>query len=68
MTSLYSSKGIIEAFNHIDGRKTIADIRDAVEAELWSEGYSARHSLSLEELKSYLRLLHDAQVIDMKKN
>lgn len=67
ITQLYSSKGIIETFNYIDGRNTIAAIHEAVEAELWSEGYSASHMLSIEELRGYLRLLQDAGVIDIKK-
>ena len=65
-TQLYSSRGIIEAFNLIDGRNTIADLHDAVQAGMWSEGNSVRHLLSIEELRSYIRLLQDAEVIAIK--
>jgi hypothetical protein len=62
----YGNVGYYETLNFINGQNTIADIYRAVQAELWSEDYPAFHSLTLEETTSYLQMLSDAQVIDLK--
>jgi N-glycosylase/DNA lyase len=59
----YGNVGYYETLNHIDGHNTIADIFNAVQAELWSEGYAAYHFLTFQETVQYLRMLKDAQVI-----
>jgi len=63
----YGNAGYYETLNYIDGQNTVADIYQAVQAELWSGDYSAYHYLSIEEMTAYLRLLKDARVIDFKK-
>lgn len=63
----YGNAGYYETLNYIDGQNTVADIYQAVQAELWSGNYSAYHYLSIEEMTAYLRLLKDARVIDFKK-
>jgi hypothetical protein len=63
----YGNVGYYETLNYIDGKNTVADIFDAVQAELWSGGYSASHHLSFEEMSNYLRMLKDAQVINFRK-
>ncbi len=63
---LFSNKSIHETFNYIDGRNTLADIYEAIQAEHWSEGYSARHSLTFEQMSDYIRLLKDTLIIDFK--
>jgi hypothetical protein len=59
----YGNVGTYETLNHIDGHNTIADIFNAVQAELWSEGYAAYHFLTFQETVQYLRMLKDARVI-----
>jgi hypothetical protein len=63
---LFSNRSIHETFNYIDGRNTLADIYEATQAEHWSEGYSARHSLTFEQMSDYIRLLKDTEIIDFK--
>jgi len=63
----YGNVGYYETLNYIDGQNSIADIFEAVQAELWSKDYSKPHFLTFEEMSSYLRMLKDAQVIDFKK-
>lgn len=63
----YGHVGYYETLNYIDGQNTVADIYEALQAELWSEDYSPGHDLSFEEMSDYLRLLADAQVIELKK-
>ena len=62
----YGNVGYYEALNYIDGKNTIADIYDALQAELWSEDYSAEHVLAPEELTNYLEMLKDAGVIEFR--
>lgn len=62
------NKALQESFNYIDGRRTIADIFEAVQAELWSSGYPASLSYyaSFEEMTNYFQLLKDAGVIEFR--
>lgn len=62
----YGSAGYYETLNYIDGKRSIRDIYEAVQAELWSGDYSPAHSLSLEETAEYMRLLKDARVIGLR--
>jgi len=66
LDTLFNNKSIHETFNYIDGRNTLADIYEAIQAERWSEGYSARQSLTFEQMSDYIRLLKDSQIIDFK--
>jgi hypothetical protein len=60
----YGNVGYYETLNFIDGRNTVPEIYKAIQSELWSEDYSPYHSLSFEEMVSYISLLKDAKVID----
>ncbi len=63
----YGNVGYYETLNYVDGRNSLEDVYQAVQAELWSEDYSADHSLSFEETSEYLQMLKDAGVLDLKK-
>ncbi len=63
----YGNVGYYETLNYVDGRNSLEDIYRAVQAELWSEDYSADHSLSFEETAAYIQMLKDAGVLDLKK-
>ena len=59
----YGNVGYYEALNYIDGKNTVADIYEAIQAELWSRDYSAYHYLTFEEMTNFFRMLRDAGVI-----
>ena len=63
----YGHVGYTEAQNFIDGRRSVLGIFQAVDAELWSEGYPAAHAVTLREVASYMRMLEAAKVITMEK-
>jgi hypothetical protein len=63
----YGHVGYTEAHNFIDGQRSILEIHQAVESELWSEGYPAAHGISLREVASYMRMLEAAKVITLEK-
>jgi aminopeptidase YwaD len=60
----YGHVGYYETLNYIDGQNSIADIYQAVQAELLSGGYSSYHQMSFEEMSNFMRLLKDGRVID----
>lgn len=57
------SRGLLESFNFIDGTRSLADIYEAVQSELWSSEYSIKDSFSPDLMSSYFQLLKDALVI-----
>ena len=61
----YGHVGYAEAHNFIDGRRSVLEIYEAVDSELWSEGYPAAHGVSLREVASYMRMLEAAKVITL---
>jgi len=63
----YGHVGYTEAHNFIDGRRSILEIYQAADSELWSEGYPAMHGISLREVASYMRMLEAARVITLEK-
>ena len=63
----YGHVGYTEAHNFINGRRSVLEIHQAVESELWSEGYPAAHGISLREVASYMRMLEAAKVITLEK-
>jgi hypothetical protein len=62
----YGHVGYTEAYNFIDGRRSVLEIHEAVDSELWSEGYPAAHGISLREVASYMRMLEAAKVITLE--
>jgi hypothetical protein len=62
----YGVIGYAEAYNFIDGRRSILDIYEATAAELWSEGYPDSHDVTLVEVGRYMRMLEAAKVITLK--
>jgi len=60
-------KGLKDSFLYIDGRKTLKEIYDAVQSELWSGGYTQRYRVSFEIMTEYFRLLKDAGIILFKE-
>ena len=63
----YGVLGYTEAHNFIDGKKSILQIYQATQAELWSEGYPATHDITLTEVENYMRMLEAAKVITIEK-
>jgi len=63
----YGRVGYTEAQNFIDGRRSILEIYEATDSELWSEGYPPAHGITLREVASYMRMLEAAGVINVKK-
>ncbi len=61
----YGNVGYYETLNYIDGKNTISDIYEAVEAELWSGGYDEDQHLTFEETVEYIRMLKEAHVVDI---
>ena len=59
----YGIVGYTEAHNFINGEKSILEIYQATQAELWSEGYHSSHDITLKEVADYMRMLEAAQVI-----
>jgi DNA-binding ferritin-like protein (Dps family) len=57
------NKGLKDSFLYIDGHKTVKEIYDAVQSELWSGGYTQRYRVSFEIMTEYFRLLKDAGII-----
>ena len=62
----YGHVGYTEAHNFINGRRSILEIYQAADSELWSEGYPAAHAISLREVASYMRMLEAAKVITLE--
>jgi hypothetical protein len=63
----YGHVGYTEAHNFINGRRSILQIYQATDSELWSEGYPPMHGISLREVASYMRMLEAARVITLEK-
>ena len=63
----YGHVGYTEAHNFIIGRRSILEIYQAADSELWSEGYPAMHGISLLEVANYMRMLQAARVITLEK-
>jgi aminopeptidase YwaD len=63
----YGIVGYTEAQNFIDGRRSILEIWEAVQSELWSEGYPAEHGVTMAEVAAYARMLEAAGVITIEK-
>jgi aminopeptidase YwaD len=61
------SKGLLESFNFIDGKRSLAEIYDAVQSEIWSSEYLREDSFSPELMDAYFRLLKDARVIQFRE-
>jgi aminopeptidase YwaD len=61
------SRGLLESFNFIDGARSLADIYEAVQSELWSTEDSDKDSFSPDLVGSYFQLLKDARVIQFKE-
>jgi hypothetical protein len=59
----YSLMGYAEARNFIDGKRSILEIYQAVEAELWSEGYPQAQKMTLDETARYIDMLEAAGLI-----
>ena len=59
----YSLVGYAEARNFVDGHRSILDIYQAVEAELWSEGYPPAQQMTLDETARYMDMLEAAGLI-----
>jgi len=64
--SVLRRKGLKDSFNYIDGQRTIVDIYNAVQAELWSGNYTERYYVSFENMANYFRMLKDAGIITFK--
>jgi hypothetical protein len=62
----YGHVGYAEARNFIDGRRSIAEIHDAVAAEIWAEGYPPEQAIGLEETERYMKMLEAAGLITLE--
>ncbi|UCC39687.1 MAG: DUF4910 domain-containing protein [Candidatus Aminicenantes bacterium] len=60
-------KTLKDCFNYIDGQRTVVDIYEAVQAELWCGGYSQRYQVSFEVATNYFQMLKDANIIFLNK-
>ena len=63
----FGSKALKDYLNYIDGQRTIRDIHEAVQAELWSGDYKKRQYLSFDETVNFFKLLKDVNIISFKK-
>ena len=60
-------KGLIHSFLFIDGQRTVKEIYDAVQSELWSGGYTSRYHVSFKIMTNYFRMLKDKVIILFKE-
>jgi len=63
----YGHEGYTETHNYIDGKRSILEIYQAVQSELWSEEYPSFHNISLREVKNYIRMLEAAGIVYFEK-
>lgn len=69
MRSLLQRRSMALKENYINGVRSVAEMWEAVQAEMWSLGYSssAYYQATFKEFTTYFQMLKDARVIDFVK-